>query len=972
MRTAALFGEVSGTDDTVVRLEPEHDPSLSRVIVAAGNPTARRMAERCAALLGAHDINILRAFVDVIDDGANGCVAVLTYVVRSPDGGAIDPDGDLWRHVSTDLARMKWVTDAAIALDRASPATGLTRCETVSPSRASRTRPSCARTCTPSPAPASRRRDASTSPSRPRSRRSSPTASTPRGPSPTPTSPRAPRPCASASTAPSTATTRAAPSPSCSSRSRRRTAPTCTSRSATASRCASTRPSSSARSSPRSPYGLFFVHGLGFDGFHVRFRDIARGGVRVVRPGSPEQLAAETDRVYDEAYGLAFAQQLKNKDIPEGGAKAVIVSSSDVSVARAFKGFADGLLDLLVSDPGGRVIDRFGRPETLYLGPDENITPDLIEWVVARAARRGHKLAASFMSSKPGAGINHKEYGVTSEGVTVFLEVALKAVGIDPRAQDFTVKITGGPDGDVAGNEIKILHREYGSHAKVVGIADGSGSAEDPDGLDHDELLRLVARSEAIACFDPAKLGPRGKVVPVDAPDGVRARNTMHNRVVADVFMPAGGRPQTIHIGNWAEYLLPDGTASSKVIVEGANLFITPEARQKLGEKGVLVLKDSSANKCGVICSSFEITASHLLTEAEFLANKQRFVGEVLVRLRALARAEAELLFRERARNPAVLMPEVSVRLSRAMMRVQDAIDAVLDDLSPEDRALADALVLEHLPPVLREVAGDRVKSRLPVAYARSIVSSSLAARIVYREGLDWVCEGGGGGGGEGGGAGGGGGGGKGGGGGGGSASAPLADRPLHPLLHERRLLLRPRLRRARVSPRARRAEPVGARDDPPRAVVVRRRRGGLHLRAHVPLREEARSLAVHRPLHVLVPLRVDLRPGGLRHRARPQGAPHGLVDGRALPRGGVHGALRGGRSPTGRRGAVSGVLAVTYALVRFPLDFLRATDLGAEGDVRRLGLTPGQWACFATFAFGVWALNHARTHAAPDAPLRA
>lgn len=117
-RTASLFGEVSGTDDTVVRLEPERDPSLSRVIVAAGNPTARRMAERCAALLGAHSINILRAFVDVIDDGGNGSVAVFSYVVRSPDGGAIDPDGDLWRHVSADLARMKWVTDAAIALDR--------------------------------------------------------------------------------------------------------------------------------------------------------------------------------------------------------------------------------------------------------------------------------------------------------------------------------------------------------------------------------------------------------------------------------------------------------------------------------------------------------------------------------------------------------------------------------------------------------------------------------------------------------------------------------------------------------------------------------------------------------------------------------------------------------------------------------------------------------------------------------------
>ena len=49
---------------------------------------------------------------------------------------------------------------------------------------------------------------------------------------------------------------------------------------------------------------------------------------------------------------------------------------------------------------------------------------------------------------------------------------------------------TGGPDGDVAGNEIKILFREYGDNVKIVGIADGSGCAEDPDGLDHEEVRK--------------------------------------------------------------------------------------------------------------------------------------------------------------------------------------------------------------------------------------------------------------------------------------------------------------------------------------------------------------------------------------------------------------------------------------------------------------------------------------------------
>lgn len=64
------------------------------------------------------------------------------------------------------------------------------------------------------------------------------------------------------------------------------------------------------------------------------------------------------------------------------------------------------------------------------------------------------------------------------------------------------MKLTGGPDGDVAGNMIKILARDYGARARIVGIADGVGCAEDPDGLDHTELLRLFGESKAIGDFN--------------------------------------------------------------------------------------------------------------------------------------------------------------------------------------------------------------------------------------------------------------------------------------------------------------------------------------------------------------------------------------------------------------------------------------------------------------------------------------
>jgi len=220
-------------------------------------------------------------------------------------------------------------------------------------------------------------------------------------------------------------------------------------------------------------------------------------------------------------------------------------------------------------------------------------------------------------------------------------------------------------------------------------------------------------------------------------------RNSMHNRVKADVFVPAGGRPNTIHAGNWREFLDPaTGEPSSPLVVEGANIYITPEARQALHEHGrVRIVKDSSANKCGVITSSFEICASMLLEEREFLAIKAELVSDVLQRLRELARLEAELLFRE-YNNHAGSLPHVSERISRAINRAKEAIGASLAGMQRGDetyRLLMPLFLEKHLPRKLVEVAGDRVDSRIPLDYVRNAFASCLASRLLYREGVHFL-----------------------------------------------------------------------------------------------------------------------------------------------------------------------------------------------------------------------------------------
>jgi glutamate dehydrogenase len=213
----------------------------------------------------------------------------------------------------------------------------------------------------------------------------------------------------------------------------------------------------------------------------------------------------------------------------------------------------------------------------------------------------------------------------------------------------------------------------------------------------------------------------------------------MHNRLVADAFVPCGGRPNTIDINNYKQFIQADGTPTSKLIVEGANLFVTAGARQKLFEDaGVSIVKDSSANKGGVITSSYEICAAMLLSEDEFFEHKGAIVEEVLNKLRGLAKLEAELLFRE-ADLYGEALPAVSQQISDAINAATDALSAALDTLSAEDQEQLLPLFRAHLPKTLADMSFDRVHERVPPQYIKNAIASTLASKMVYKEGTRFI-----------------------------------------------------------------------------------------------------------------------------------------------------------------------------------------------------------------------------------------
>ena len=122
---------------------------------------------------------------------------------------------------------------------------------------------------------------------------------------------------------------------------------------------------------PETPFGIFHVVGAEFRGFHIRFRDIARGGIRIVKSPNLQTYLNNSDFIFDENYNLAWTQQRKNKDLPEGGSKGTILLNwGYMDKARAcFKKYVDGLLDLIL--PSEVVVDYYGKPVILFLGPDE-------------------------------------------------------------------------------------------------------------------------------------------------------------------------------------------------------------------------------------------------------------------------------------------------------------------------------------------------------------------------------------------------------------------------------------------------------------------------------------------------------------------------------------------------------------------------------------------------------------------------
>jgi len=309
---------------------------------------------------------------------------------------------------------------------------------------------------------------------------------------------------------------------------------------------------------------------------------------------------------------------------------------------------------------------------------------------------------------------------------------------------------TGGPDGDLGSNEILLGHEKY------TAIVDGAGVLVDPQGLDRTELFRLAKERLMISHYDVSKLSEQGYRVLVEdtqvklpsgeiVNNGTSFRNTFHLRGEKyDLFVPCGGRPESIDLTT-ANKLVVDGKCTIPYIVEGANLFITQDAKLRLEKAGCILFKDASANKGGVTSSSLEVLASLSFDDEGFLEHMcvkgdgtppafyQDYVKEVQSIIKNNARLEFEAIWREH-KATGVARSILSDRLSTSITTLDEELQntELWDNVELRKSVLKDALPALLLEKIGLETILGRVSRRLSLCTVACIESRPLANHTIF------------------------------------------------------------------------------------------------------------------------------------------------------------------------------------------------------------------------------------------------
>jgi len=403
---------------------------------------------------------------------------------------------------------------------------------------------------------------------------------------------------------------------------------------------------------PRPKFEIF-VYSPRVEGVHLRFGQVARGGLRW------------SDRREDfrtEILGLVKAQAVKNAVIVPVGAKGGFVvkipplATGDAAADRdatrnegvsCYKLFISGLLDITdnvdkatgdVLAPSG-VVRRDGDDAYLVVAADKG-TATFSDIANDVAQSYGFWLGDAFASGGS-VGYDHKAMGITAKGAWEAVKRHFREMGVDTQSEDFTVVGVGDMSGDVFGNGMLLS-----KHIRLLAAFDHRHIFIDPDpdaARSWDERKRLfdLPRS-SWEDYDRSLISEGGgvysreqKSIPITPQaraalgiaDGVEeltppALIKTILKAPADLLFNGGigtyvkaETESDADVGDRANdpVRVNGNQVRAKVIGEGGNLGITSLGRIEFDLAGGRVNTDALDNSAGVDCSDHEVNIKILI-----------------------------------------------------------------------------------------------------------------------------------------------------------------------------------------------------------------------------------------------------------------------------------------------------------------------------------------------------------------------
>jgi len=299
---------------------------------------------------------------------------------------------------------------------------------------------------------------------------------------------------------------------------------------------------------------------------HNIARGPAKGGIRY-----------HQDVTLDEVKALAFWMTWKGAvvGIPYGGGKGgVRVDPRLLSM---------GELERLSRRYFSEIQIIIGEDKDIP-APDVNTNGQIMSWFMDTYSMNVGHSVLGVVTGKPlelGGSLGRTE--ATGRGVRVCAEEIVKYLKekgkISKSIENMTVAVQG--FGNVGQYTALLMQEELGT--KIVALSDVSGGLYSSSGFDIKDLMQYVAENKVIKGYPKAE-----KVI----------SNEELLELEVDILVPAALENQISEIN--ADKI------KAKIIVEGANGPITPEADEILLKKGTIVVPDFLANAGGVTVSYFE------------------------------------------------------------------------------------------------------------------------------------------------------------------------------------------------------------------------------------------------------------------------------------------------------------------------------------------------------------------------------